>query len=368
MDKTLRVLFSGITFSCLLLYAGFFSTPVLSAVSDKQKIVIAHRGASGYLPEHSLQSKALAFAMGADFIEQDLQMSRDNQLIVIHDRYLDRVSDVAERYPNRSREDGRFYVIDFTLAEIKSLQMSERFKLKNNKKIAVFQRRTAHWEKVYSFHTFDEEIQLIQRLNLEQHKNVGIYPEIKDPSFHLKEGKDISRAVLQALKQYGYTHLTDSVYLQSFDPVELRRIHSQLFAQYQMEVPLVQLIAATNWRLTTHYINGRAINYNYDWMLKPGGMQKIAQYAQGIGPWKNMLIKGSSRADNLQITPLLQRAHKAGLLVHPYTFRMDEGRVAKYATSFADMLNIFYFTLGVDGVFTDFPDKAVEFLKQTKVE
>jgi len=133
-----------------------------------------------------------------------------------------------------------------------------------------------------------------------------------------------------------------------------------------MEIPLVQLIAKTQWQLTRHYQNGRAVNYSYDWMLKAGGMQKIAQYAQGIGPWKNMLITGNSRADKLNITPLLKRAHAAGLQVHPYTFRMDEGRVAKYASSFTDMLNIFYFKLGVDGVFTDFPDIAVALLNRAK--
>ena len=366
MYKALRILITAAILNTAFLLPVLAVAQAVDGVSETKKIVIAHRGASGYLPEHSLQSKSLAFAMGADFIEQDLHMSRDDQLIVIHDRYLDRVSDVAEKYPNRARSDGRFYVIDFTLAEIKTLQLTERFKISNNKKVAVFKNRTPLWDKAYSFHTLAQEIELIQKLNRDQHKNVGIYPEIKDPSFYRHEGKDISRVVLQVLKQYGYSRPTDNIYLQSFDPLELQRIHRQLFTQYQMKIPLVQLIAKTNWQLTSHYQDGRAVNYQYDWMLKAGGMQKIAQYAQGIGPWKNMLIAGNSRADNLNITPLLKRAHAAGLQVHPYTFRMDEGRVAKYASSFTDMLNIFYFKLGVDGVFTDFPDKAVELLKDVK--
>jgi len=362
MYKALRILLTAAILNSLSLMSFLAMGQTGDTKSTAKKIVIAHRGASGYLPEHSLQSKSLAFAMGADFIEQDLHMSRDDQLIVIHDRYLDRVSDVAEKYPNRARSDGRFYVIDFTLAEIKTLQLTERFKISNNKKVAVFKNRTPLWDKAYSFHTLAQEIELIQKLNREQHKNVGIYPEIKDPSFYRHEGKDISRVVLQVLKQYGYSRPTDNIYLQSFDPLELRRIHQQLFTQYQMKIPLVQLIAKTNWQLTSHYEDGRAVNYQYDWMLQAGGMQKIAQYAQGIGPWKNMLIAGNSRADNLNITPLFKRAHAVGLQVHPYTFRMDEGRVAKYASSFTDMLHIFYFKLGVDGVFTDFPDKAVELL------
>ncbi|CCK15264.1 Glycerophosphoryl diester phosphodiesterase,periplasmic [Cronobacter universalis NCTC 9529] len=110
---------------------GVMSASALAA----DKLVIAHRGASGYLPEHTLPAKAMAYAQGADYLEQDLVMTKDDQLVVLHDHYLDRVTDVAERFPDRARKDGRYYAIDFTLAEIKSLKFSEGFELENGKKV-----------------------------------------------------------------------------------------------------------------------------------------------------------------------------------------------------------------------------------------
>lgn len=113
---------------------GVMSASALAA----DKLVIAHRGASGYLPEHTLPAKAMAYAQGADYLEQDLVMTKDDQLVVLHDHYLDRVTDVAERFPDRARKDGRYYAIDFTLAEIKSLKFSEGFELENGKKVQTF--------------------------------------------------------------------------------------------------------------------------------------------------------------------------------------------------------------------------------------
>ncbi|MFT5708189.1 MAG: glycerophosphoryl diester phosphodiesterase [Oceanospirillaceae bacterium] len=343
-------------------YATTIEAENVAAIKEKDKIVIAHRGASGYFPEHSLQSKQLAFEMGADYIEQDLVLTKDNKLLVLHDLYLDRVTDVAKRYPKRSRQDGRFYAIDFNLVEIKTLQRVARFSLKNNKKSVVFKHR--RWPVgSYKVHSFEEELQLIAKLNKDSSKHIGIYPEIKAPSFHRKEGKDISRFVLQMLKRYGYSKQSDKVYLQSFEVDELKRIRNELLGEYNMDLKLVQLIANTRWKLTTIYKSGQSSNYNYDWMLAQGAMQKIAQYAQAIGPYKNMLIKRGSTVDNIQPTALFASAHAAGLKVHPYTFRADPKRIAKYAQSFTDMLNIFYYQLGVQGVFTDHPDIAVKLIK-----
>ena len=108
---------------------------MVSAAQAADKVVIAHRGASGYLPEHTLPAKAMAYARGADYLEQDLVMTKDNELVVLHDHYLDRVTDVAERFPDRARKDGRYYAIDFTLAEIKSLKFTEGFEIENGKKV-----------------------------------------------------------------------------------------------------------------------------------------------------------------------------------------------------------------------------------------
>jgi len=327
------------------------------------KIVVAHRGASGYLPEHSMAAKELAFEMGADYIEQDLVLSKDNKLLVLHDLYLDNVTDVASVYPSRAREDGHFYAIDFTYAEIKKLRLTERFKVVEGKQVAVFPTRSPLWQGQHTVHLFEQELALIAKLNAKNNKAVGIYTEIKSPSFHRNEGKDISKSVLSALKKAGFDKKSSNVYLQSFDAIELQRIDSELLPSMQMDLKLVQLIAMTSWGLTKVYDANEVSNYSYDWMFAADGMSKVAEYADGVGPFKRMLISKNSTADKLDISPLVTRAHDAGLVVHPYTFRADEGRVEKYANSFEDMLDIFYFKLGVDGVFTDYPDRAVKFLE-----
>jgi len=328
------------------------------------KLVIAHRGASGYLPEHSMAAKSMAYAMDVDYIEQDVVMTKDDQLVVLHDHYLDRVTNVADIYPSRKRVDGRFYAIDFTLAEIKALSMTEAFTVIEGKKEPVFAQRFPLWQSSFQVHTLSEEIEMIQGLNKSTGHNIGIYPEIKAPWFHRHEGKDISVAVLKTLKKYGYTDKNDLVYLQSFDVAALQRIKYELFPRFAMDIKLVQLIAETSWHETMVYSDGKAVAYNYDWMFKPDAMHKITQYADGIGPWKPMIVAAHSTKGNLVFTDMVAEAHKAGMQVHPYTFRVDAGRIPAYAKDFNDLLDIFYNKAGVDGIFTDFPDLAVDFLKK----
>lgn len=353
----------------LKLTSIIFSVCILvTVVEGSEKLVIAHRGASGYLPEHSLPSKAMAYAMGADYLEQDLVMTKDNHIVILHDIYLDRVTDVAEVHPDRKRNDGRYYVIDFTLKEIRQLKMTDGFKIKDGKQVANFPQRFPLWKSSFRIHTFEEEIELIQGLNKSMGKTVGIYPEIKSPSFHRHEGKDISKAVLLVLKKYGYTAKNDLVYLQCFDPIELRRIQKHLFPEHNIEVKLIQLLAKTQWRLTLIYQGKKVIPYDNSWMFKPDGMQIIAEYADGIGPSISMIVKRVSRINQLVITDIVKNAHKAGLKVHPFTFRADQGLIPKYASNFEDMLRIFYYQVGVDGVFTDFPDRVVDFLRKTEAK
>ena len=333
------------------------------------KIVVAHRGASGYLPEHTLEAKSAAYFMGADYIEQDLVMTKDDKLVVLHDHYLDRVTDVMEKFPNRFRmENGakRWFAIDFTLAEIKTLNVTEGFKLKDGKKVQGFKARFPMGKSHFEVATFEEELELIQGLNQSTGRNVGIYPAFKAPWFHHAEGKDISMAALKVLKKFGYTKKSDKVYVQCFDPIETRRIAKELLPKLGMDVKVVQLIAETSWNETYENKDGKLVPYNYDWMFEKGGVAKIAEYADGIGPWKPMLVKDGSTADNLIITDMVKEAHANGMEVHPYTFRLDEGRIPAYAKDFEDMLDIFYNKVGVDGVFTDFPDRAVNYLRATK--
>ncbi|MGF1902292.1 glycerophosphodiester phosphodiesterase [Aliivibrio sifiae] len=340
-------------------------TLVFSTWVNADPLVIAHRGASGYLPEHTLEAKTLAYAMKPDYIEQDVVMTKDDQLVMLHDHYLDRVTDVAERFPSRARDDGRYYAIDFTLAEIKSLRVTEGFNVdEKGDKVAGYPNRFPMWKSSFTVPTLAEEIELIQGLNQTLGYDIGLYPEIKAPWFHRHEGKDISKAVLKVLKEYGYDSKEDKIYLQSFDPIELKRINDELLPAMKMDLKLVQLIAYTDWNETMTYRGEVAEPYSYDWMFQSDGMAKVAVYADGIGPWKSMLVDDESTKDNIIIKPLMKQAKDASLVVLPFTFRAEPDRIAAYATSFEDMLDVFYNKVKVDGIFTDYPDKAVSFLNK----
>ena len=351
-----------------------------SVQATDQQIVIAHRGASGYLPEHTLEAKVAAYFMGADYIEQDLAMTRDDQLVVVHDITLERTTDIMTKFPDRSRimnGQSHWYVMDFTLAEIKTLKVTEGFNIPDNSeskgKKADFDIKTASakyperfpmWKSSFEIPTFQEEIELIQGLNKSTGRNVGIYPEFKSPAVHRANGKDISKAALTILKEYGYTSEEDRVFVQTFDPIENKRIHDEVMPALGIDLKLVQLIAETSWGETPVYDSkGNASNYDYDWMFEEGAMSKVAEFADGIGPWKPMLLDEKSTRDNIIATTMMTEAKELGLVVHPYTFRKDPGRIPAYATDFEDMLNVFYNKLGVDGVFTDYPDRAVQFVR-----
>lgn len=323
-------------------------TVTLHAQAQTQKAVIAHRGASGYLPEHTLEAKAMAYAMGADYIEQDVVMTRDDQLIVLHDITLDRTTDVAEKFPERVRDDGRFYAIDFTLAEIRQLAASEGFEIEDGEKTQGYADRFPMGRSAFSVPTLAEEIELIQGMNKSTGRNIGIYPEVKSPEFHREAGKDISTAVVRMLKSYGYTSKQDSVFLQTFSFEELRIIHDEILPAEGVELKLVQLIGSAS---------------SYPWMFEADGMDRLASYADGVGPEKGLVVSRDSSKGSIKITELVARAHAAGMQVHPYTYRLDPGQVPAYADSFEDLLKIHYFDADVDGVFTDFPDRAVDFLR-----
>lgn len=329
------------------------------------KVVVAHRGASGYLPEHTLAAKAMAYAQGADFLEQDVVMSKDDQLVVLHDRFLDRVTNVAEVFPERARDDGRYYAIDFTLDELRKLSFSEGFTVKDGEQVADYPERFPLGKSHFGLHTLSEEIEMIQGLNHSTGRDVGLYVEIKAPWFHQSEGKQVSRAVLETLKHYGYVAQDDNAVVQVFDPNGLKRIHDTLQPELEMDLRLVQLMGETSWDMTFQPdAEGKLEPYDYDWMYQEGGMQRIATYADGIGPWKPMVIEDSSTRDDIKVTPMVEEAHAQGLIVMPYTFRLDEGRIPDWASDYDDMLRAFFVDAKVDGVFTDYPDRAVQWLKQ----
>jgi glycerophosphoryl diester phosphodiesterase len=301
-------------------------------------LIIAHRGASGYLPEHTLEAKALAYGQGAHFLEQDVVATGDDRLVVLHDIHLDAVTDVARRFPARRRRDGRFYARDFELAELRTLNVHERLKDDGG---AVFPGRFPAGQGRFRIATLEEEIDLIQGLNSATGRRVGIYPEVKRPAWHRAEGIDLAAALLCILDERGYRSRTDPVYLQCFDAAELRRIRVDL----DSDLKLVQLIGENDW--------GES-DTDYATLKSPEGLAQLAGLVDAIGPWLAQLYALADIDGQPVSTGIVAEAQRAGLLVHPYTFRADA--VPAGFASFAAMVDWFVDTLGVDGLFTDFPD------------
>jgi glycerophosphoryl diester phosphodiesterase len=208
-----------------------------ATIVEAAPIVIAHRGASGYLPEHTLVAKALAHGQGADFIEQDIVLTKDNVPIVVHDIQLDTVSDVAEVFPGRAREDGRFYAIDFTLDEVRRLRVCERRDPRTGRQ-AYPERFPTTTDAALRISTFEEELDFLAGLNRSTGRRTGVYPEIKEPAWHRREGHDLSPLVLAALRRHGFATRSDRCFVQCFDADEVRRIRHEL----RWEGGLVQLL------------------------------------------------------------------------------------------------------------------------------
>lgn len=303
-------------------------------------LVIAHRGASAYLPEHTLDAKSLAHRMGADYIEQDVVASRDDELVVLHDIYLDRVTNVAECFPARARDDGRYYVRDFDLKELRSLSVWERMNADGS---VVYPGRFPAKSGDFTISTFAEELEFIRQLNTNSGRQVGIYPEIKRPAWHREEGIDIVPGFLKVITDDGFDESDDPVYIQCFDFAELKRLK----VEFDCPFKLVQLIGENSW--------GEA-ETDFDFIRTAAGIAELAETVDAIGPWIPYLYE---LTDNIpRPGDLIQRAHAAGLAVHPYTFRADE--LPPGFSSFEDLVRFFVVDVGIDGLFTDFPDRVVQ--------
>ncbi|GAB3672656.1 glycerophosphodiester phosphodiesterase [Salinisphaera aquimarina] len=292
------------------------------------KIVIAHRGASGYLPEHTLPAYAMAYALGADFIEPDVVMTADERLICLHDIHLESTTDVEQKFPDRARADGRWYAADFTLPEIETLAVTERT---NPDGTRVFPGRFQAEANGFHVPTLRAVIEMVQSLNRETRRDVGIYPETKDPAFHDAEGLPLERKLLDTLAEYGYAGRDANVFVQSFDADNLKEMRSVMGS----DLPQIQLIEGS----------GDA----FDAMVTPDGLDEIATYADGIGPDKNRIADTDGA--------LVSQAHQRGLKVHPYTFRADQ--LPAGTRRLEDELRLYYHRYDVDGLFTDFADIAV---------
>jgi glycerophosphoryl diester phosphodiesterase len=352
----------------------------LNTLDGKPPIVIGHRGASGELPEHTLEAYKLAIERGADFIEPDLVSTKDGVLIARHEPTLGGTTDVASRpeFADRKRNgtvdgvlyENEFFASDFTLAEIKTLRaiMPQGF-------------RTQSFNGVFEIPTLQEVIELVQQVEKDTGKTIGIYPETKHPTYHDSLGLSLEEPLLATLEATGFTD-PSRIFIQSFEVANLKELHTKT------DLPLVQLLDAydvdyATGELLYQDVNARPYDFavagdtrTYGDLQTPAGLAEIATYADGIGPWKRMIVSlknvdanSDGIADDLNKdgvindtdrvtlapTSLVSDAHANGLLVHPYTFR-NEGRflASDYqgnpAKEFEQFIN-----LGVDGYFTDFP-------------
>lgn len=301
--------------------------------------IIAHRGACGYLPEHTLPAVELAHTFDADYIEQDVVLTSDGVPIVLHDVTLELTTNVATLFPERHRDDGLFYAIDFTLEEIKALNAHERTDSLGN---PVFPERYSGTEAEFKVPTLAEEIETVDRLNKASDKRTGVYIELKRPEFHEQEGVDIYQAVIDVLTTFDRLGENAETVIQCFDPETLKRFaHEGTF-----KGPLVQLV------LTESIANWRG---DFEAMHTTSGLKEVAEYAHGIGPDVNLLENESGGSSEMVVA-----AKKLGLFLHPYTLRADSESIP--GVNFEALHKKLFIDLEVDGAFTDFADQTRELL------
>lgn len=360
-------------------------------------LVIAHRGASGHLPEHTLEAYMLAMRMGADFIEPDLVPTKDGVLISRHENDLTHTTNVAElaQFADRKttkRIDGipitGWFSEDFSLAEIKQLKAREP--------LPALRPQGVEHNDQYDIATLPEIVSLVKQFEADTGRKVGLYIETKHPTYFRYEGQslagksialDTSKALVQELKQLRFTD-PKRVFIQSFELQNLVELKHHWLPHYKLQLPLIQLIGDTEKAylppkdsfsvpydvfyhqqqgtdLTSVYpkesgfLAASAKPLDYSALLTDKGLQFVQSYAAGIGPWRSSIYQKHS----LTLKPFVKAAQQQGLKVHPYTFRAEANYLmAKDAnTKFSyDEEMQALFQQGIDGVFSDYPDLALK--------
>jgi glycerophosphoryl diester phosphodiesterase len=320
-------------------------------------LVIGHRGASGHRPEHTLAAYELAADLGADFLEPDLVATRDGILIARHENEISETTDVADHPEFRGRWttktiDGRavtgWFTEDFTLAEIKTLRARERLAS-----------RDRSFDGRFEVPTFDEILALARRKSAAAGRPIGVYPETKHPTYFRALGLPLEEPMLAALSRAGWTGREAPVFLQSFETGNLRRLRTMT------ELPIIQLLEE----------EGRPWDWEaagdprtYRDLTTPAGLAEIAAYADGIGPSKRLIVPARPDGSLAEPTTLVDDAHRAGLLVHPWTFRSDPPFLAPEYGGDPGREYAQHFSLGVDAVFSDFPGDAARCREEWRLQ
>jgi len=328
--------------------------PTWRTLDGNPPLVIAHRGASGHRPEHTLAAYALAIEFGADFIEPDLVATRDGQLIVRHEPLLDDTTDIQRRPQFASRKttrelDGKsitgFYACDFTLAEIKQLRA-----------VQPNPARSKQYDGEFEIPTFEEVLALLVRERAQRGRRIGIYPETKHPAFHLALGLPLEDRLLASLQRFDLDRATADVLIQSFESDNLQYLHART------RVPLMQLLDEQALSFDAQGVNIVDVHIakfgDGRGAVPPRSLADIARYAAGIAPWKRQILREVPGAALLP-TQLIAQAHAAGLRVHTYTFRNEPAMLAPDYANDPKREYWQIFALGIDGVFSDFPDTAL---------
>ncbi|MBW4674420.1 MAG: esterase-like activity of phytase family protein [Desmonostoc geniculatum HA4340-LM1] len=389
-----------------LLEAPIATPDQFKTLDGEAPLVIGHRGASGKLPEHTLEAYKQAIADGADFIEPDLVVTKDGVLIARHEPALailnadgtvnfnNTTTDVYDisKYPqfaDRQKTvslDGTqitgWFAEDFTLEEIKSLKAIQRVPF-----------RDQSFNGQFEIPTLGQIIDLVKQVEAETGKKIGIYPETKHPTYFAQEAtyvgttekinRNISEILIDTLKAENFTDPA-RIFIQSFEAGNLKDLHDRIMPNAGVDIPLIQLLDAAGIQLNGTLIETQPYDLEvsndsrtYGDLRTPEGLAEIATYADGIGPWKRMIVsvRGTDAnndgladdinndgtvndADRTLLAPttLVQDAHNAGLEVHPYTFRDEDLYLAADYKGNAELEFQQFFQLGVDALFTDFPD------------
>ena len=315
--------------------------------TDNSPIIIAHRGASGYRPEHTLASYELAIDLGADYIEPDLVITKDGILIARHENEISATTDIAN-HPEFAHLkttkiiDGEikigWFTEDFTIAEIKTLTAQERIPQIRPQNIA--------YHGIFTIPTFVEIIDLVKHKSQAIGRHIGIYPETKHPSYFKAIGLSLESTLLLNLQGINLP-----VFIQSFEASNLKELSQKT------DLPLVQLINDI----------GKPYNFiinddprTYIDLLSQQGLKEIAEYAQAIGVHKNLLIPRDIHGKLLLPTSLIIDAHIANLQVHAWTFRNEDCFLPSDCQGNPQKEYEIFFNLGIDGVFSDYPDMALK--------
>jgi glycerophosphoryl diester phosphodiesterase len=327
-------------------------------------LVLGHRGAAGYRPEHTLASYQLAIDLGADFIEPDLVSTRDGKLIARHENDITGTTDVSAHPEFASRKatkviDGvsitGWFTEDFTLAEIKTLRARER--------LGALRTQNATFDGKFEIPTFEEVIALAQRESRRHHRTIGIYPETKHPTYFQSIGLALEEPLVRILDAHGLRDKRDAVFIQSFEVANLKKLHRMT------RLPLIQLVNGTGAPFD-FVVAGDPRTYAD--LVKPAGLRDVARYADGVGVDKSLIVPRTATNELGAPTTLVHDAHAQHLVVHAFTFRLENTFLpvnfqigdptnplfAGLRGDFPAELKLF-FGLGLDGLFTDNSDVAV---------